>query len=337
MPDWLEIIGAFALFLLGLRLSAFFSGAETGFYRVSFLRLSIEAHSGDRIAARILWFARHPSYFVATTLIGNNVANYLTTSAISLAVVAVMQSQAAWVEICGTLLISPVVFVFGELMPKNLYYRAPLMLLRRDSTLFEFFFRLFLIVSFPLIWITSLFERLAGSDKQTLEMVLGRKRLVQVLHQGYQQGLLTDVQGRLVQGLMHTAAERIVDSVTPANRVFGVDDDTTRDGVVECARRYGINNVAVKRKDSADDWYGYVRLVDVVASRKPVSALIRTMPQLLPSANKLDALLILQESGEGYAVVRDNETVVGTISKRGLVEQLIRPRQTLGSAKVAPE
>ena len=90
MQDWLAIIGAFALFLLGLRLSAFFSGAETGFYRVSFLRLSIDAHAGDRIAKRILWFAQHPSYFVATTLIGNNIANYLTTSAISLAIVTFM-------------------------------------------------------------------------------------------------------------------------------------------------------------------------------------------------------------------------------------------------------
>ena len=337
MQDWLAIIGAFALFLLGLRLSAFFSGAETGFYRVSFLRLSIDAHAGDRIAKRILWFAQHPSYFVATTLIGNNVANYLTTSAISLAIVTFMQSHAPWVEIIGTLVMSPVVFVFGELIPKSLYYRAPLMLLRRDSTLFAFFFRLFLIVSFPLIWITSVFERLAGSDKPTLELVLGRKRLVQVLHQGYQQGLLTDVQGRLVQGLMHTAAERIADSVTPANRVFGVDDDTTRESVVECARRYGIDSVAIKRKDSADDWYGYVRLVDVVVSRKPVSALIRTMPRLQPSASKLDALLTLQESGEGYAVVRDDDSVVGTISKRGLVEQLIRPRQTLDTANVSSE
>ena len=47
MTAWLTLAGSLALFILGVRLSAFFSGSETGFYRVSFLRLSIDAHAGD--------------------------------------------------------------------------------------------------------------------------------------------------------------------------------------------------------------------------------------------------------------------------------------------------
>ena len=72
------------IFILGLWLSAFFSGSETGFYRMSFVRLSIDAHAGDRTAKRILWFVRHPSAFVATTLVGNNVANFLTAQGVTL-------------------------------------------------------------------------------------------------------------------------------------------------------------------------------------------------------------------------------------------------------------
>ena len=86
--------GAAGLFFLGLRLSAFFSGCETGFYRASFLRLTIDAQAGDRIAGRLLWFARNPGYFVATTLVGNNVANYLTTFAIGLAAATLLPVKA---------------------------------------------------------------------------------------------------------------------------------------------------------------------------------------------------------------------------------------------------
>ena len=85
----LQFLAALLLFLLGLRLSAFYSGTETGFYRVSYLRLTIDAHAGDRVARRLMWFAHHPSYFVATTLVGNNIANYMTTLAIGLAVVSI--------------------------------------------------------------------------------------------------------------------------------------------------------------------------------------------------------------------------------------------------------
>src|SRR5580704_13716552 len=72
MSGMLPYLGALALFLFGLRLTAFFSGAETGFYRASYLRVSIDAQSGDPIAKRILWFCQNPTNFVVTALIGNN-------------------------------------------------------------------------------------------------------------------------------------------------------------------------------------------------------------------------------------------------------------------------
>ena len=68
------------LFLVGLALSAFFSGSETGFYRMTRLRLVMEASAGDAISRAMLWLANRPSLFVATTLVGNNLANYLTCS-----------------------------------------------------------------------------------------------------------------------------------------------------------------------------------------------------------------------------------------------------------------
>jgi CBS domain containing-hemolysin-like protein len=325
----LAFVAAVALFCLGLRLSAFFSGVETGFYRVSFLRLSIDAHAGDRVAGQILWFVQNPSYFVATTLVGNNIANYLTTWAIGLATVTLWQSQSGWVEIVGTLLMAPVVFVFGELIPKNLYYRAPLQLLRRDAPWFVFFYRMFRVVSFPLIGITKLFERFGDSDHGQLELVLGRNRLVQVLSRGHEEGLLSDVQSRLVHGLMHTAAQPVTASITPTGRVLGVADDASQQQVVQYARQHGLPNVTIKRADSDDLWYGYVRVVDATVTRKPLSSMIRTMPRIESPCSKLEALLALRNAGQAFGVVLQEETVLGIVSERELVEQLFQPPQTV--------
>ena len=41
------------LFIVGIRLSFFFSGSETGFYRISPLQLSIRVHQGDRASASL--------------------------------------------------------------------------------------------------------------------------------------------------------------------------------------------------------------------------------------------------------------------------------------------
>lgn len=316
---------AAVLFVLGVRLSAFFSGAETGFYRLSYVRLSIDAQAGDRVAQQLMWFARNPAYFVATTLVGNNVANYLATAAIGLGVGVLWNSRSGWAEIGGTLLLAPVVFVFGELVPKNLYYRAPLTLLSRDVPWFVLFYYLFLAVSFPLIGITKLLERIGPAESRPLDLVLGRARLVQVLGHGRREGLLTDVQSRLVNGLMAAAAQPVTDAMTPARRVLGVTDQASREDVLNTARHYGLSNVPVRRADVLESWYAYLRVVDVTISRRSLASLMRTMPRIEASRTKLEALLALRESGETHGVVYRGETVVGIVTERGLVEQLFRP------------
>jgi CBS domain containing-hemolysin-like protein len=318
----LNMAGSLALFLLGLRLSAFFSGSETGFYRASHLRLGIDAHGGDRVAARIMWFVRNPGYFVATTLVGNNVANYLTTLAIGLAAVTLFPENAGWLEIVATLALAPLVFIFGELVPKYLYYRAPTSLLRQGAMWFLFFYRLFLVVSFPLIWITKLFERFGNLEKERRELVLGRSRLVQVLSQGHREGLLSEVQSRLVHGLMHTAAQPVSGSMTPTSRILGLPEDASREEMLDFARRYGVPNVAVKRAGTDSDWYGYLRVVDLAVSRRPHTALIRALPRIESSASKLEALLTLREADKAYGAVFSETQIVGIVSERGLVEQL---------------
>ena len=72
------MIGIFLLLGGGLILSALFSGSEIGFYRIPRVRLRLDALEGDFIARGLLWLTNYPTLFVATTLIGNNIANYIT-------------------------------------------------------------------------------------------------------------------------------------------------------------------------------------------------------------------------------------------------------------------
>jgi putative hemolysin len=328
--SFVTLMGACLVFFIGLSLSAFFSGNETGFYRLSFMRLNIDAQSGDRVTQKLLWFARNPSYFVATTLIGNNVANYLTTLSIGMVTMTIIPSDSGWIEIAGTMLMAPVIFIFGELVPKNLYFRSPLRLLRRDANWFSMFYLLFLPVSFPLIWIAKLFEHLRGTPDRQIDLVLGRKQLVQVLDRGRQEGIITDIQSRLIDGLMHTASEPVIDSLIPTRRILGLEDTATSQEVLDYARRYGLTRVALKREGSTDDWYGYVRVLEVTLDQSSLTLKIRTMPEIKSSDSKLNTLRQLKSSGEGIGVVKEDRTVLGIVSERGLVEQMFQPTRTLG-------
>ena len=331
MTTTVELAIAAMLFLVGLRLSFFFSGSETGFYRVSFLRVSMDAREGDRTARRLLWFVQNPGYFVATTLVGNNLANYLVTAAVGVATAAVIASESGWVDVLATLLISPVVFIFGEMLPKHLYYRAPNAQLRRGVKWFAGFFWVFLPVSFPLIWLSTLFERWGQPGERPLGLVLGRSRLAQVLGQGRHEGLLTDSQARLVDGLLQTAPQPVVNSVIPANRVLGVDEKATREEILTFARRFALASVPVRRQGTTDQWFAYVRVADLAIARVPVASLLRSLPRVSAGGSKLAAIAALREAGAPLGAVYQGERLVGLVNEHGLVEQLFRTPQTVST------
>jgi CBS domain containing-hemolysin-like protein len=326
MFSFLVLTGALALFVLGLWLSAFFNGCEIGFYRVSFLRLNIDSQAGDRQAGRILWFAQNPAYFVATALVGNNFSNYITTVAVGLATVYGLGAESGWVEIVGTLAIAPVAFICGELIPKSLYYWSPLHLLRRGVGLFRFFYRLLLPLSFPLIWLTKLFERFESGEGKPLGFVLGRSQLVQVLSQGHREGLITDLQSRLIDSLMHTASQPVTDSLIPLHRVLGLADDVGTPQVLAFARHYGLSSISIKRAGTDDEWYAYVRVVDAAVDHRPLSECLRKMSRIPSTASKLEALVALRIAGAAYGAVFKEGRVVGIVSERGMVEQMFRPK-----------
>jgi CBS domain containing-hemolysin-like protein len=322
--DGLRLLGIVLLFALGLRLSAFFSGSETGFYRLSLPRLMIDAQAGQKAARRLLWFAQHPAYFMATTLIGNNIAHYLITCAISLAVVFVFTRETEWLEIMATLLISPVIFLLGELLPKSVYYRAPWTFLRREIKWLRICFVLFLPATWPLVSVTRLLEKLRPGEEQPLDLVLGRNRLAQVVGHGHREGVLTEAQTRLAAGLLQIAPQAVLTSMIPGDRVLGVDDHATRDQVLDFARRFGLPTVTVRRAEGNRNWYAYVCVWELALQIKPLTALLRTLPQIEHQASKLEALQILRSAGEVQGVVVAQGRVLGIVNQRGLAEQMFR-------------
>jgi len=327
------MLGALLMLGLGLRLSAFFSGSETGFYRLSIPRLSIDAGAGDERAASLLWFSKHPAYFVATCLIGNNVANYLTTAAISSAIVILFGQSTDALEVGATLLLSPIIFQFAELLPKSVYYHAPLSRLRKGTRLFSFFFRAFFLMSCPLVFVTRLFERLSGQQNQPSEIVLGRSRLTQLLQHGHEEGVLTDLQSRLANGLLQIAPQSAVTSMIPANRVLGLPETASRQEIIDYAEKYGTAVVCIHLKDSPQQWYGFVIASELITSSVEQPT-IHSLPVIAHDAGKLQALHQLQTLDASYGVVMKEGTVLGVIKRHGLVAQLFRPESTTVGAAV---
>ncbi len=312
------------LFFLGLLLSAFFSGSETGFYRATRVRLVLDGLTGDLVARGLLWLTNNPALFVATTLVGNNLANYLTSFAIVLMAQQVTATPSVAVELLAPVIFSPLVFVYGELLPKNLFYYSPNSLLRRCGPVFLFFVAAFAPVSAVLWGLGRLLQSLLGEAPLRVQLALARKELQQVLEEGQDAGILQPAQRKLAQNLFAVASRRVQDLCTPIGRMASIRLGADKREVLRVARRH---RAAVSPVVDADgrELLGYVRTVDLHLETGDRVETYRPLPSIAASDSHIAALIQMQSSKEELARVVDADgATIGLLYASELTEPLFR-------------
>ena len=310
------------LLLSGIFLSAFFSGNETGFYRVTRFRLVLETMSGDPISRGLLWLTNHPTLFVATTLIGNNVANYLTSLSIVLLTQTLITGDMAWAELGATILLAPVVYVYGELMPKNIFYQAPNRMLRRSGPLFLIFTVLFAPIAGILWCLGRVLESIVGETPLRVQPALQRKELQQVFKEGEDAGILKPTQQQLTNTLIETATQEIRNIVVPAARVATVRMGTPVSEVLRMSHRHGQPCIPVTSKQD-DRWMGYIRIIDLYLESVEKIEEPRPLIELEASETHIAAMIRLQGDKEDLAKVVEDGKVIGLIYTKDLSRRLI--------------
>ncbi len=203
------MIFAVVLFLSAGLLSAFCSGVETGLYRVPRVRLVLDAVDGSRVARGLLWLTNHPGLFVSTLLVGNTVANYAVPVGVAWFVIELFGYDDARINIVVSLLTTPVLFIFSELLPKSLFHQMPNRLLRIAGwPLFAL-----TVLALPLTWalyfVSQWLQRILGEEPLKVRPALARRELRQVLEEGEQAGLLESVQRDLVQNMFAYGSDPI--------------------------------------------------------------------------------------------------------------------------------
>jgi CBS domain containing-hemolysin-like protein len=310
--------------LVGILLSALFSGAETGFYRATRLRLLLDALGGDAIARGLLFLTNHPSLFVATTLVGNSLANYL----VSLAAVVILQEmvpgQMHLAEWLAPLLLAPLLLVYGELLPKNLFLQAPNRLLRRSGPLLLVFVALLLPVSVWLWAASRLLARWLGATSEPVRLILARRELRRVLEEGHEAGILHPAQRSLAQGIFAVAGRPVEQFLTPLEQFPRARADMNREDVLAMAERQRAPLVPVESLDSPGNLIGYVRVIDLKLSDSPGLSPLRPLLEIRQTSTHLAALMRLESANESLArVVNTRGETLGIVTTERLQEPLL--------------
>ncbi|MGI9474705.1 MAG: CNNM domain-containing protein [Rubripirellula sp.] len=313
------MILASILFAIGLMLSAFFSGSETGLYRVSRTRLVLDGLSGSRSARGIVWLLNHPTIFVATTLVGNNLANYLTSLAIVMGV-ATFFGSGSTAELLGPMCLTPIVFVFGELLPKYLFYHAPYRLIHATRPILLAATVIFAPISLILSLLGRALQRITRQTPFQLRLAMARGELDQVLRHGHEAGILAAGQRSLAQQLFEVGNQPAVSFGVPVDRFAFVSAPVDAEKARNGARRHNHPMVLVKRNERIVGFLWYADLCSAEPSLE-LQPVIRCRVE----DRHLQVLLRMYDAVSEVAVLfDDNGNVRNIVTRRQLIHPLIK-------------
>jgi CBS domain containing-hemolysin-like protein len=291
----------FALFLgaASLVLGTAFSGTETAFYRVSKLRLKLDALGGDTTAKRFLWLANNPGFFIATLLVGNNTTTYGTSVAMVLFVECVLPHAAEiYAELAATLILTPILFVWGEMFPKCLALDVPNKVLRFFSPVIMISCWLFLPLTALLWGLNKIIVLVLKKSDDAISLTLGRRELSGLLALGKDTGILSDTQRRLAEGIFNCSDRLIKDYVLPLPPLPTITTAMKPNDVLEIARHSRQLALPVYEPDTAPESgdlpSGYVRTIDLeIAVRHQLDEQTRQLSQLLQTELPLRSMVEL--------------------------------------------
>ncbi len=314
------MITAVLIFCIGLILSAFFSGTETGLYRVSRTRLVLDGLSGSWAGRGLVWLLNHPAMFVATTLVGNNLANYMTSFAIVMFVGAAMNGDAsAGVELGLTVLMTPIVFVCGELLPKHLFYQAPYRLLMSTRWLLLAATVVFSPVASLLALLGNVLQAMTGQTPFRVNLTMARGDLNRVLRDGHEAGILTTSQRTLAQNIFEIGNQAAVQFGVRPDRLAVVDSPVDLTTARHQARRSNHPIILVRRRGRIVGFYRFADLIGREEVPEPMPVVRGSL-----SDRHLGVLLRLYDANTDVAVLYDAAgKLAGVVTRRQLVQPLM--------------
>lgn len=314
---------AILMFCAGLMLNSFFSGTETGFYRQNRARLLLNALEGDWISRGLLWAVNNPAVFVATALVGNNVANFILASSIGMvARLGFPHWNAA--DVVLPALLAPLLFVYGDLLPKNVFLAAPNRLLRRCAIPFAIAAVLFAPISLVL-WLTNkLLEVVGQKSPELLQMTIARRELGELLDEGQAVGLLQPTQQALAQATISLGPQSIAAFIEPASRFPRLTATQSPAEALTLARRSGQSLLPVEEMvGTAREVTCYVRAVDCALASdaklpvRPIVAVGEKKPYLATLS------LMLAADAPIARVTNRKKQTVGYVTLAGLQAALM--------------
>jgi len=291
-----------AFCVLALAISAAYSGLETGIYATSRLRIYLDAAAGQPAARSAQRLLGNLPLLLTVLLVAQNLANW----ALSLLVQVVLDQQGVGsTALLGTLVVTVVLFVFGESVPKSVFRRGRESLLYPAMPLLAgahlLLWRLVTPVAWIARWLTRVVQLRLGVGRQS------ESDREDLLYAGVAEGFLSQFQQRVARGVLSMRNRTAGEEARPVT-----DHPHARLGLAEISLPSGTreHQIVVLAADGASvaGWVPMATLWEGRGFRAPESRDLRPVARVEAGASLDRVYSTLDRTGAPFAaLVGDGE------------------------------
>lgn len=322
----------YLIILLCLLFSAFFSGMEIAFVSGDKLHIEVLKKKGNLSGRILAWFTGNQSQFLATMLVGNNIALVLygifMAGLLEPIIVSVLPSAIATdviVLIIQSILSTFLVLLTAEFLPKSLFLINPDFSLR----LFAFPMGLVYVLMFPVVFLvvklSALFIWMFGYRLSDEKPVFGLTDLNNYIKNNIlniKEEEEAEIDAKIFNNAIEFKTIKVRECMIPRTEIVAVDVSDSLEELKKYFTDSGHSKVLVY-KESIDEVIGYCHVLELFKKPEDIKSILTEIP-IVPETMLANELLIqfITDRKSLALVVDEYGGTSGLVSIEDVIEEI---------------
>lgn len=317
-----------ALIIFTLLLSALFSGTEIAYISANKLRLELKKKRSLRRGNILSGFYEDPSSFLGTMLVGNNIAlvlfTWLMTQLIepSLLQWALLGESPLLLLLTETVLITIVVLIFGEFLPKTLFRLFADEVLYFMAVPLQVLKWILLMPAWVMTKLSNQLLRLLRTPLEEADSAFTRLDLENFINDSRSGEEEEDIDRELFGKALNLRDVRVRECMIPRPEIENIDRNASVQDLEQLFRETKLSRIIIIDED-IDKVLGYVHHQQLLAQPKAIDQLIMDLP-FVPEAMRVTDLLnrFIRDRINIAMVVDEFGGVSGLITMEDILEEI---------------
>ena len=320
---------AYAVILVMVCLSAYFSASEIAFNTANRMRLRRAADEGSKTAKMAHDIAENFTISLSSILIGNNLANIAVSTCTTLIIMDLFPGHAGVASTIATVAVTIVILICGEIVPKNLAKQHA----DGVSRVVAIPTRILTLLLSPIVALVMillfLLRKLWGKDRVDGEPTVSEEELSSIIETVEEEGVIDEEQSELLQSALEFDSITVEKIMTPRVNVTALDidaDEGEQHALISDNTQFSRLPVF---EESIDNIIGILSLTRYykagIDCEKPDIRSLLLKPCKIHKTMKLPAALArLREQKMHLAIVIDEfGGTLGVVTMEDILEELV--------------